>query len=74
MLGFQGVIIFLFIYLFFKYCADVENCGANKGFGFIYIYIYIYIYIEIKIVEVECLNAHLGGGEGVGPLNYLKAT
>ena len=20
-----------------KYCADVENCGASKGFGFIYI-------------------------------------
>ena len=30
---------FIFIYfLFFKYCADVENCGASKDFGFIYIY------------------------------------
>ena len=35
LLGFWGVIIFLF----FKYCADVENCGASRGFGFIYIYI-----------------------------------
>ena len=25
--------------LFFKYCADVENCDTSKGFGFIYIYI-----------------------------------
>ena len=29
------------------WCADVENCGINKGFGFIYIYIYIYIYYTI---------------------------
>ena len=29
------------IYIFFKYCADVENCDASKGFDFIYIYIYI---------------------------------
>ena len=38
----------MFLFLFFKYCADVkiflffncagvENCGASKGFGFIYI-------------------------------------
>ena len=34
--------------LFFKYCADMENCDASRGFGFIYIYIYIYIiYIYI---------------------------
>ena len=29
----------MFLFLFFKYCADVENCGASRGFGFIYIYI-----------------------------------
>ena len=26
---------------FFKYYADVKNCGSFKSFGFIYIYIYI---------------------------------
>ena len=31
----------MFLFLFFKYCADVKNCGASRGFGFIYIYIYI---------------------------------
>jgi len=30
--------MFLFLFLFFKYCADVENCGASRGFSFIYIY------------------------------------
>ena len=25
------------MFLFFKYCADVENCGVCKGFGYIYI-------------------------------------
>ena len=26
-------------FFFFKNDADVENCGASRGFGFIYIYI-----------------------------------
>ena len=34
--------IFWFMSFFFKYCADVENCGNFKNFSFIYIYIYIY--------------------------------
>ena len=41
------------LYIYIKYCADVEKCGSFKGLGFIYIYIdydgsqykdYIYIY------------------------------
>ena len=32
--GFKKVLLLL---LFFKYCADVENCGSFKSFGFIYI-------------------------------------
>ena len=28
----------VFLFLFFKYCADVEKCGRFKGLGFIYIY------------------------------------
>ena len=35
----------MFLIIFFMFgilcCADVENCGASRGFGFIYIYIYI---------------------------------
>ena len=30
----------VFLFLFFKYCADVEKYESFKGFGFIYIYIY----------------------------------
>ena len=32
-------------FLFFKYCADVENCESFKCFS----YIYIYIYIRVKV-------------------------
>ena len=39
------------IYIFFKYCADVENCDASKGFGFIYIYIYIFIDKYIFVIN-----------------------
>ena len=28
------------LYIYKKYCADVEKCGSFKGLGFIYIYIY----------------------------------
>ena len=42
------------MFLFFKYCADVENCGASRGFGFIYIYIYrlisIFAYLRTSLV------------------------
>ena len=44
---------------FFLNDADVENCGASKGFGYIYIYIYIYIKRERErereITQGDCL-------------------
>ena len=33
----------VFLILFFKYCANMKNCGSFRCFYYIYIYIYIYI-------------------------------
>ena len=51
--------MFLFLFLFFKYCADVENYGASKGFGYIYIYIYI------DYIIYACVRMRSGRGQCV---------
>ena len=43
------------LYIFFKYCADVENCGTSKDFSFIYIYIYINYLIIKFVVLILCV-------------------
>ena len=44
----------VFLILFFKYYADVENCRSFRGFSYIYIYIYIYrnIVLTWKILGI----------------------
>ena len=33
----SGWVFKKFYYFFFKYCANMENCGSFRGFGYIYI-------------------------------------
>ena len=33
----SGWVFKKFYYYFFKYCANMENCGSFRGFGYIYI-------------------------------------
>ena len=48
--------MFFILFYFFKYYADVENCGASRDFGFIYIYINIMLTWKIVVLtEVSVL-------------------
>ena len=38
--GFAWNVVFFNVFFFFKYCAEVRNCGRFRDFGYIYIYIY----------------------------------
>ena len=49
---FFSFFFFLVLEFFFKYCADVENCGSFKSFD----YIYIYIYILTSRQPVRCME------------------
>ena len=41
----------VFLFLFFKYCADVEKCESFKGFDYIYIYILIKFKIHSHLID-----------------------